>query len=182
LTSLEDIKDDYKKCQSASKYCVNGTMDERPSLIPVINDFVGDLNDLLANVTNSTSDPNCLGPILNDTKFLIDQLINLNGSLLSRSFSSEVTLLTQINASIAILNYNFTLCQPDNRTVFIDNTTQLLSNLQGLLNETLNSNVDPDCLAIVQFNISQVIGALNDFKKFVFEISFEQNQGVLEGT
>jgi hypothetical protein len=104
------------------------------------------LEDLKDEIDNTPMTAPCTETIKQNYDLLLNGTLMFNETLLTKEYKDDAYLAGLINTTIQLLRDEWEKCKLyDNRTVFIPENENRMTNLSGLYQEILNSNTDDSC-------------------------------------
>jgi len=160
--------------------CMNTPYDNRTSLIPNITQIILDLQTTINITLNSSMDPSCAVPLLDN----LTSVLSIADSLPSLIFTLPYDVNVQIvagaqNLTIELQN-ELAACQVfDNRTLLLPDINQVINDINNLLNLTGSSTGDPACLASLTANMTAVLNVSLDLQVTLTDYTYDIGLGIV---
>ncbi|KAG5666377.1 hypothetical protein PVAND_014407 [Polypedilum vanderplanki] len=172
LASLNNISAEYIACKRVGSCSTANNLNLQPNITALHNNLTSLMS--LANV--SKADPICIQSVIKDVNLLVTDLQLLSNSTGQSSTSTQLTVFSSLSSSVDLINYKFSQCKVDNRTVFIQNITTIASTLAALQNTTLNSTAYAGCLSTIQLQIAALQISTTALNNSLFTVDYSTDQ------
>ncbi|KAL7012527.1 hypothetical protein ACKWTF_014906 [Chironomus riparius] len=174
-SSLAALSYNFSLCKS----------DNRTILLPRIDQAIVDLSNLWNLTMNITGlNPECLNMSQQNISGVMDMALSLQTQLSLTDYVVDFAAVDALPSIVEQLRAEFNDCMSapyDNRTAFIPNITQIILDLQTMINITLNLTMDPSCAVPLLANLTSVLAIADTLPTMIFNFTYDVDFQIVAG-
>ncbi|XP_070504709.1 pneumococcal serine-rich repeat protein-like [Chironomus tepperi] len=177
ITGMENItielQNELAACQA---------FDNRTLLLPSINQVINDINSLLNLTLSATGDPACFASLTANMTAVMNLTVDLQTSLTDYTYDIGLSVVSQLQLIASEFQAAYNVCLVyDNRTALIPNITQVILDLQTMINITLSSSMDSSCAGLLLSNLTSVMAIAKTMPTLIFNFTYDLDVQIVAG-